>query len=151
MFDAPYQLRLMTDADLDEIMLIEKIAYPHPWSLGNFQDCLKSGYYACVLEELGNIIGYALMSSGAGEAHVLNICLQPDLQGKGLGRGLLHALEAEARNRRVDMMLLEVRASNTKAISLYESMGFNELGVRKDYYPTHDGYEDAWVMARQLF
>lgn len=136
--------------DLDAVMQIEKQAYPHPWTIGNFRDCLSSGYYACVLLDGKKMIGYAVMSSGAGEAHVLNICIHPDQQGRGLGRNLLHVLEAEARERKVDMMLLEVRASNVNAIGLYESMGFNELGVRKGYYPSHSGREDAHVMARQL-
>jgi len=140
----------MTIADLDDVMRIEKLSYPHPWTIGNFRDCLMSGYYACVLEVNGNIIGYALMSSGAGEAHILNICIQPDQQGKGLGRNLLRVLETEALARNIDMMLLEVRASNINAINLYESMGFNELGVRKAYYPSNDGREDAIVMARQF-
>ena len=150
MFDAPYHLRPMTMADLDAVMQIEKLAYPHPWTIGNFRDCLTSGYYACVLLEGETIIGYSVMSTGAGEAHVLNICIHPDQQGNGLGRSLLHVLEAEARLRNVDMMLLEVRTSNVKAIGLYESMGFNELGIRKNYYPSHVGREDAHVMAREL-
>ena len=150
MFTDPYQLRLMTDADIDQIMAIEKRAYPYPWTEGNFRDCLKSNYYACVLEEDKTMIGYALMSMAAGEAHVLNICIHPDQQGKGLGRTLLHSLENTASENNVDMLLLEVRASNKVAITLYESMGFNELGCRANYYPSHKGREDALVLARHL-
>ena len=131
-------------------MSIETAAYSHPWTAGNFHDCLKNNYHACVLEAGEELIGYAVMSIAAGEAHVLNICIRPERQKQGLGRALLHALEDEARFRDVDMMLLEVRASNYAAITLYESMGFNELGCRKHYYPGKDGREDAQVMARQL-
>ncbi len=151
MFPQPYQLRLMLVGDIDAVMQIEKIAYPFPWTPGNFQDCLKSGYYACLLEDNHDLIGYAVMSMGAGEAHVLNICIHPKLQGKGLGRALFHSLEEVAKSNGVDMMLLEVRESNLIAIQLYESMGFNELGQRKNYYPSHAGRENALIMARQLF
>ena len=150
MFLAPYQLRLMTDADIAQVMVIEKRSYPFPWTEGNFRDCLKSGYYACVLEEQDKMIGYALMSMAAGEAHVLNICIHPQFRGNGLGRALLHSLEQTAKQNSVDMLLLEVRASNKVAITLYESMGFNELGCRANYYPDHHGREDALVLARQL-
>ncbi len=150
MFVEPYQLRLMTEADVPSVMNIEKTAYPFPWTEGNLRDCLKRHYYACVLEVGANICGYALMSMAAGEAHVLNICIQPDLQGKGLGRTLLHSLEQTARENKVEMLLLEVRASNKRAIKLYESLGFNELGCREHYYPGRNGREDALVLARQL-
>jgi len=150
MFVEPYQLRLMTEADIQSVMAIEKSAYPFPWTEGNLRDCLKSNYYACVLEDGGNMIGYALMSMAAGEAHVLNICIHPDQQGKGLGRALMHSLEQTARTHKVEMLLLEVRASNKRAINLYESMGFNELGCRENYYPSHKGREDALVLAQQL-
>ena len=96
------------------------------------------------------MIGYAVMSMAAGEAHVLNLCIHPQQRGKGLGRALLHSLEKVAKSNQVDMMLLEVRQSNRIAINLYESIGFNELGWRKNYYPSHAGREDAVVMARQL-
>jgi len=141
----------MSQHDIELVMAIETAAYPYPWTAGNFRDCLKSGYYACILEADETMIGYAVMSSGAGEAHVLNICIRPESQGTGLGRALLHSLEGEGRQRNADMMLLEVRTSNKTAISLYDSMGFNELGCRKNYYPARDGREDALVMARQLF
>lgn len=150
MFAEPYHLRLMSEADIPSVMAIEVRAYPFPWTIGNLRDCLKSNYFACVLEDGQNMIGYALMSMAAGEAHVLNICIHPDQQGKGLGRTLLHCLEGTARENSVEMLLLEVRASNKVAIQLYESMGFNELGCRENYYPAKKGREDALVLARQL-
>lgn len=150
MFPEPYQLRAMTPQDIEDVMAIEARAYPQPWTVGNFRDCLKSGYKAYVLDANGEMIGYALMSCAAGEAHVLNICIRPESQGKGLGRTMLHTLENEARQLGADMILLEVRASNCVAITLYQSMGFNELGCRKNYYPAGKGREDALVMALQL-
>ena len=150
MFPEPYQLRPMHQLDVEKVIAIETMAYSHPWTAGNFYDCLKSNYHACVLEAGEELIGYAVMSIAAGEAHVLNICIRPASQKQGLGRALLHVLEDEARTRYVDMMLLEVRTSNHAAIKLYASMGFNELGCRKNYYPGKEGREDAQIMARQL-
>ncbi len=132
------------------VMEIERQAYPFPWSDGIFNDCIRSGYYAVVLETDDRVRAYGVMSSGAGEAHVLNVCVHPAERGRGLGRELLHLMEAEALRRKADMLLLEVRPSNTVAINLYESMGFNEIGLRKNYYPAAGGREDALVMARQL-
>jgi len=150
MFVESCHLRPMIEADVEQVMTIEKLSYPFPWSEGNLRDCLKSNYYACVLEEGKRMIGYALMSMAAGEAHVLNLCIHPDQQGKGLGRALLHSLEQTARANNVEMLLLEVRTSNKVAIRLYESMGFNELGCRENYYPNHKGREDALVFAQHL-
>ena len=150
MFPMPYRLRPMSVDDIETVMQIETLVYPFPWTAGNFNDCLKSGYYACVLEDDNGMVAYAVMSMGAGEAHILNICVHPDQRGKGLGRALMHMLEEIAKSNQIDMMLLEVRTSNKVAISLYESMGFNELGCRENYYPDHNGREDALVMARQL-
>lgn len=150
MFPAPYKLRPMKMDDIETVMPLERLSYPFPWSAGNFRDCLSSGYYGGLLERDGRLVGYAVMSMAAGEAHVLNVCVHPDFRGAGLGRGLLHMLEHIARKHDIELMLLEVRASNQAAISLYHSMGFNELGCRNNYYPSHVGREDALVMARAL-
>lgn len=143
-------LRPMQLADLAAIMEIEISAYPFPWSLGNFRDCLSTGHRCRVLEIDGEIQGYSLVSTGAGEAHILNLCVHPSLRGKGYGRLLLQEQLDALAETDVDVVLLEVRPSNSNAIALYDSMGFNELGRRKDYYPAARGREDALIMARQL-
>ncbi|QDH71008.1 ribosomal protein S18-alanine N-acetyltransferase [Marilutibacter alkalisoli] len=143
-------LRPMREADLDEVYEIELRAYPHPWTLGIFRDCLRADYPAWVLHEAGRIVGYFLMSLAAGEAHVLNICIDPERQGQGFGRRLLQALMHVARGRGVERIFLEVRPSNAGAIRLYEREGFNEIGRRPRYYPADDGREDALVMAIEL-
>jgi ribosomal-protein-alanine N-acetyltransferase len=146
-----YAIRPMQLADLPTIMEIEISAYPFPWSLGNFRDCLGAGYRCRVLEIDGVVQGYSLASMGAGEAHILNLCVHPSLRGKGYGRLLLEEQINALPEFNVDMVLLEVRPSNTSAIALYDSMGFNELGRRKGYYPAVNGREDALIMARQIF
>lgn len=143
-------LRPMRESDLDAVMAVEQRAYPFPWSRGIFRDCLAAGYPAWVLHERGLLIGYAVVSMAAGEAHILNICIAPERQGRGLGRYLLRALLKQARDNRVERVFLEVRPSNPTAQKLYESEGFNEIGRRPRYYPAHDGREDAIVMAIEL-
>ena len=157
--DAPVQaghgpapvLRPMRIEDLDDVLEIELRAYPFPWTRGIFEDCLRAGYPAWVLVEADTIMGYAVLSVAAGEAHVLNICVDPRQQGRGPGRRLLHALLHLARGRGAQRLFLEVRPSNRGALALYHAEGFNEIGRRPRYYPAHGGREDAIVMAMELF
>ena len=143
-------LRPMHEGDLDAVMEIELRAYPFPWTRGIFQDCLRAAYPARVLEQAGNIIGYGLVSIAADEAHVLNVCVDPQGQSRGHGRRLLRELVQLARQHGALRVFLEVRPSNASAIALYHSEGFNEIGRRPRYYPSHDGREDALVMAMEL-
>ncbi|MHC9085618.1 ribosomal protein S18-alanine N-acetyltransferase [Luteimonas sp. RIT-PG2_3] len=140
----------MREADLDEIMQIELRAYPFPWTHGIFSDCLKAEYPAWVLIDRDRIIGYGILSIAADEAHVLNVCVEPQAQGRGHGRHLLRTLVRVARGHRAQRVFLEVRPSNPYAITLYHDEGFNEIGRRPRYYPAHEGREDAIVMAMEL-
>jgi ribosomal-protein-alanine N-acetyltransferase len=142
--------RLMTDADLPAIMEIENCAYSHPWSEAIFQDCLRVGYCCWVLELDRKITGYCVMSVGAGECHLLNLCIEPDLQNKRYGALLLDHMLDIAKSHYVDTAFLEVRPSNQYAIKLYQRAGFDEVGMRRDYYPAYIGREDALILARTL-
>lgn len=144
-------LRCMRADDLDTVMAIELRAYPFPWSRGIFADCLSSGYSAWVLEQGSQIIGYGVLSVAADEAHVLNVCVDPLVQSRGHGRLMLRTLLGSARSNNAQRVFLEVRPSNTAAIALYQSEGFNEIGRRPRYYPAaNNGREDAIVMAIEL-
>ena len=143
-------LRVMRESDLDAVMEIEKRAYPFPWTHGIFRDCLHAGYPGRVMEAGGVIIGYGVLSLAADEAHVLNVCIDPLHQSHGHGRGLLRALVQLACARGARRIFLEVRPSNTPAVALYHSEGFNEIGRRPRYYPAEHGREDALVMAMEL-
>lgn len=142
--------RPMTETDLPEIMQIEVAAYPFPWTEGILRDCLRVGYSCWVYEAEGVIQGYAVMSVAAGEAHILNLCVRPELQGQGLGQRLLTYIVALARRHGADTLLLEVRPSNLAALKLYRNTGFNEVGTRKGYYPAEQGREDALILALAL-
>lgn len=137
----------MAQDTLPEVLEIERRAYPFPWTDSIFRDCLRAGYSAWLLRcSDGTMAGYALMSMAVGEAHVLNICVDPRWQQRGLGLMLLHHLLGLARAANCTIVLLEVRKSNKAAQRLYDSVGFQRLGVRKNYYPAKDGREDALVL-----
>jgi [ribosomal protein S18]-alanine N-acetyltransferase len=143
-------MRPMREADLPAVHALEQRAYPYPWTRGIFVDCLRAGYECWVMESDGALLGYAVLSVAAGEAHVLNVCVAPERQGEGLGRRMLQRLVELARWHRAERVFLEVRPSNPVAIALYDSAGFNEIGRRPKYYPAKGGREDAVVMAMEL-
>ncbi|MFK3846292.1 MULTISPECIES: ribosomal protein S18-alanine N-acetyltransferase [Stenotrophomonas] len=143
-------VRALRESDLNAVMVIEERGYPYPWTRGIFLDCLRAGYPGLAMEEDGLLVGYALLSIAADEAHLLNICVDPLNQSRGRGRQLLRAIVGLARDRGVQRVFLEVRPTNTPALSLYHSEGFNEIGRRPRYYPAADGREDALVMAIEL-
>lgn len=146
----PASLRSLLPTDLDQVMEIERRAYPFPWTRGIFRDCLHAGYSARVIELDRQMIGYGVVSLGAAEAHLLNVCIDPRWQSRGYGRQLLRALVDLARERDAYRVFLEVRPSNLGAVALYQSEGFNEIGRRPRYYPAANGREDALVMAMEL-
>ena len=135
-----------------ELHAIELRGYPFPWSQKIMQDSFKAGT-ACwgLLDSRGAALGYAFVNTAVGEAQLLNICVDQPQQGQGLGRALMQHLMATAREDFCTVFLLEVRRSNRAARHLYESLGFNTLGVRKGYYPNGAGAtEDALVMAYEF-
>lgn len=137
----------MSVQQLAEVLVVERRAYEFPWTESILKDCLKAGYSAWVLVgHDGMLAGHALMSMAVDEAHVLNLCVDPLQQRQGLGLMLLNHLMKLARAAQASIVLLEVRKSNKAALRLYESVGFQRIGVRKAYYPAHDGREDALVL-----
>ena len=147
---AVLKLRPMSERDLKQVIRVEHAAYEFPWTEGVFRDCLRAGYHCRTVEVDGRIVGHGVMSVVADECHLLNICIHPDVQNHGFGRRLVAHLLGLARRRGAQMALLEVRRSHAVAYHLYTSMGFNEIGVRKGYYPARLGREDALLLACQL-
>ena len=140
----------MQEADLDAVLEIERASYPYPWTRTIFMDCLQAGYSCWVFGRRGVIEGYGVLSMAAGESHLLNICVREESRKQGLGQKILTHLTAIARRHDAEVLFLEVRVSNLAARRLYEFFGFNELGTRRDYYPTDNGREDALIFARTL-
>ena len=144
------KLRPMTASDLDAIMAIERVNFPFPWTEGNFKDSMNSGYMCLVMEQGKQLMGYAVLMMVLDEAHLLNISVAQSHQGQGWGRYLLVQMMEMGREKGGLNMFLEVRPSNHSALGLYESMGFNEMGIRPGYYPAHNGREDAVLMGMAL-
>jgi len=137
----------MSTADVPAIFDIEERAYEHGWTEGILRDCIRVGYLCWTVEWDQQIIGYGILSVGAGEAHLLNLAIDPKFQRRGLGRRVLRFLMDVAHKQGAESIFLEVRDSNKSAIALYLDQGFNQIGIRNDYYPTDNGREDAIMMA----
>lgn len=143
-------LRPMTAGDLDAVVELERASYAFPWTRGIFDDCLRMGYHGFVSEDEQGLQGYYVTSVAVHEGHLLNLCVDQRLRGRGLGRQLLRHAMAHFREEQAETVFLEVRPSNKAAIALYESEGFVEIGIRKDYYRSSGDREDALILARDL-
>ena len=143
-------IRPMIEQDVISIINIEKNSYDFPWSETIFQDCLRAGYSSWVIENNKILIGYGIMLITSDESHILNLCVHPDCQSMGVGKQLLDYFLFLARRQNIHRIFLEVRPTNFRAIKLYISMGFNEIGKRRNYYPTKIGREDALILAKTL-
>ncbi|MBC7489839.1 MAG: ribosomal protein S18-alanine N-acetyltransferase [Glaciimonas sp.] len=148
----PLSFSLMSIDDLEEVGEIEKRVYSQPWTYGNFYDSIKSGYQCWTLRDASyRLVGYFFIMSVVDEAHLLNISVHVDLNGRGLGKNLLDKVVTLARDNTMESVLLEVRPSNQRAITIYQRYGFVQIGIRPGYYPTAgECREDAIVMRLSL-
>jgi ribosomal-protein-alanine N-acetyltransferase len=142
--------RPMTADDVAAVVTLENAVYPFPWSEQIFRDCLRVGYDCWIIDANSRVAGYGVMSMGAGECHILNLCVTPDLRRRGVGRALLTMLLRRARRAGMLHAFLEVRPSNPSAIALYEDVGFERIGLRRGYYQAAGGREDAVVYRKAL-
>ncbi len=148
---AAVDIRPMSELDVPIVGAIERAGYQFPWSEGIFRDCLRVGYVCRVVEVGSDMAGYGIMSVGAGEAHVLNVCIRDEYRCRGLARKVLLYLLERARIAGMYEAFLEVRPSNTAAARLYHSLGFEQVGIRRGYYQATVGREDAQVLRRILY
>lgn len=144
------KFRPMVPGDVPAVGEVERASYAFPWSEGIFRDCLRVGYLCRVAEMEGAIVAYGVVAMGAGEAHILNLCVREDIRGRSVGRQMLMLLLERARQAGMTEVFLEVRPSNPLAIALYQSVGFVQVGLRKGYYQATDGREDALVLKLDL-
>jgi ribosomal-protein-alanine N-acetyltransferase len=140
----------MTLDDVDAVMLLENRVYQFPWTDKIFKDCIRVGYDCWLAKLEETVVAHAVISVAAGESHILNLSVTENQQGRGIGKQFIQFLLNIARNKRAEIMMLEVRPSNIRAINCYNSAGFNEIGCRKDYYPAPNGKEDALLFARHI-
>ena len=148
--EAALELAPMLVSDLDAVVDIERNAYAFPWTRGNFADSMAACHACQVLEWHGVTAGYAVLMNGAGEAHLLNLSVAASWQRRGLGSALLRYMMDGARTSGAGKVFLEVRVSNTAARGLYAKSDFREIGIRRGYYPSFNGREDAVVLERAL-
>jgi ribosomal-protein-alanine N-acetyltransferase len=145
------QLFTMTEADLEAVVAVEQSAYSHPWTLGNFKDALKAGYVAHRLVAGDQLVGYFVAMKVIDEVHLLNITVAPVFQRQGWARCLMQSLRLWSETHGASWLWLEVRESNAPALNLYKSLGFHQVGLRKDYYPAgRTTRESAVVMSMPL-
>jgi [ribosomal protein S18]-alanine N-acetyltransferase len=144
------QFSPMAEPELGRVIAIERAIYDFPWTRGNFRDSLRAGYSCWTARAGGELLGYAVMMIAAGEAHLLNLSVAAAHQRRGHGRALLAHLIDTARGHGARLLFLEVRPSNAAAQRLYGGFGFEQIGVRRGYYPAHDGREDALVFSLGL-
>ena len=131
-------------------MRIERASYAFPWTEGIFRDCLRVNYFCRVVELGGLVVGHGVMSVGAAEAHLLNVCIEEHYRCRGMGGRLLKHLMRAAAGAGALEAYLEARPSNLSAIRLYQSLGFRQIGVRRGYYQAIEGREDAIVLKRAI-
>lgn len=144
------QISLLTPNDLKHAYAIEQRCHAFPWTESTFTSNQGERYLNYCMTVDGAMAGFAITQIVLDEATLFNIAIDPTFQRRGLARQLLQHLIAELIQREVLTLWLEVRASNRAAIALYEQLEFNEVSVRKNYYPTADGREDALIMALTL-
>jgi ribosomal-protein-alanine N-acetyltransferase len=155
----------MTVADLDSVLAIESVSHIHPWTRGNFSDSLAAGHWAyCVRPQLEDAVrgsyldpevlwAYCILFPAVDELHLLNITVSPKLRRLGIGIKMMNAIEGVAAQQKMPRIILEVRPSNEAALKLYQSLGYEQIGLRKNYYPVDAASglrEDALVLAKSI-
>jgi ribosomal-protein-alanine N-acetyltransferase len=149
---APVRLCPMELESLDEVLRVEQASYAFPWTRGNFIDSLLANHLAwCLLDAPGRLLGYAIAMAGVEELHLLNITVAGEHRRCGHARFIMEALVAHGRRSGARTLWLEVRPSNQAARRLYDDLGFERIGLRRQYYPAEGNRrEDAWVMRLDL-
>jgi len=155
----------MQIADLDAVLEIESVSHLHPWTRGNFSDSLAAGHWAyCIRPQIDQVIkgsyldpailwAYCILFPAVDELHLLNITVSPKLRKLGLGSRMMAAIEGVAAQQNIPRIILEVRPSNIAAVTLYQKLGYEQIGIRKNYYPADPQLgirEDALVMAKSI-
>jgi ribosomal-protein-alanine N-acetyltransferase len=148
--EPPVRIRGMGHDDLPMVSDIERRSYEFPWRHGVFRDCRLAGYHCMVLERDSRVVGYGILSIAAGEAHILNLCVDANYRSLGYGEQILDAILMQARSAKVREIFLEVRPSNVRALALYRKKGFHRVARRPAYYQATEGREDAAVLAKKL-
>lgn len=136
--------------NLDKVYNLELESYEFPWTREILRDCIMYKYDSFIVLLNDNLVGYIISKITYPETHILNLTVQKSFRKKGIGRSLIELIINDARLRKSENIILEVRASNVQAQSLYKKLNFQIIGTRKDYYEYKNGREDAYVLNLNL-
>ncbi len=131
---------------LDEVLAIERAAFTTPWRVEDFRNLIENpdAINLAAVESSGRVVGYSCAWRVVECAELGNLAVLPERRGRGVARGLLDTTLKACRRKRVEVLFLEVRESNERAVELYERYGFSRIGLRRAYYS--DPVEDALIM-----
>lgn len=143
-------IQTLSPTALEQAWQIEQLAHAFPWTKSQLAQQLEKKNLNFGIWENQILVSFVCTQRIFPEAEILNIATHPKHQGKGIGKKLLDSLMKQLKNEHFERIYLEVRTSNQRAIDLYESLGFNQIGERPNYYPTKKGREDALLYAIEL-
>lgn len=150
-----FSIRSMTESDIDAVYAIEKNVHIAPWSRDILRDCVRVGYDCRVFETIVAdnrvIVGYLISRISNNCSHILNFCIAKSFQSQGYGRKFLqNVLNSLIQLSHIEYVVLEVRPSNKIALSLYQSMGFEQAEIKPAYYTDNNNIEDAILLKKML-
>ena len=140
----------MEEHHIPDVLVIERDSYGYPWSEKIFYDCINNNYFCKVLVLDNKLIGYLITSIVQNECHIMNLCVKKEYRNFGYGKLILNELYDELIKLNCEVIFLECRPSNKPALKLYSTLGYNEIGKRRNYYPAPNGYEDAVILAKNV-
>lgn len=142
----------MAEKDLPYVCAIERASFPNPWHemtfIGEIHNKSISFPYVVVHKMEERVIGYVIFWHVRDEIQISNIAIHPDFRRKGIGVAVMRQILEQVKRERAKFISLEVRPSNSAALNLYKKLGFEILGIRKDYY--HNPKEHALVMGKRI-
>lgn len=138
-------LRPMEEIDLPWVLSTEDRAYQFPWTLQGFENSLNQGLNYIFCSEQGSPLGYVCLLPVLDEAHILNFCVSPNFQKRGVGKAALLKLKEKLSASNFNIIFLEVRESNEAAQRLYAQNAFSKDGVRKNYYRSLEWNEELFT------
>ena len=145
-----YNFLPMDINNLTKVYELELESYDFPWTKEILRDCILYKYDSFVVVLNDNLVGYIISKITYPETHILNLTVKKNFRKKGIGKALIELIISDARLRNSENIILEVRADNTDAQSLYKKLNFEVIGTRKDYYESKNGREDAYVLNLNL-
>ncbi|MCR5161473.1 MAG: ribosomal protein S18-alanine N-acetyltransferase [Lachnospiraceae bacterium] len=136
------RIRQMEDGDLDQVTALEEKIFSIPWTRDGFYESLHSQYTLYLVAETEKIVGYCGYMRSFEDADICNVAVDPEMRCRGIGEAMLRRLMEEGRKDGIERYTLEVRVSNVSALRLYQKLGFEIVGKRKNFYalPTEDAY-----------